>query len=37
VWRYLALYFLFGACIEERRFIDMFGDRYREYRERVPA
>ena len=30
------LYFLFGSFIEERRFVKTFGDRYREYRERVP-
>lgn len=30
------LYFLFGAFIEERRFIRIFGDRYLEYRKRVP-
>ena len=30
------LYFLFGVLIEERRFIVIFGDRYREYRKRVP-
>jgi len=30
------LYFLFGAFIEERRFIRVFGEQYREYRKRVP-
>jgi len=30
------LYFLFGTFIEERRFIGVFGDRYREHRKRVP-
>ncbi len=30
------LYFLLGAFIEERRFLRTFGDRYREYRRRVP-
>jgi methanethiol S-methyltransferase len=30
------LYFLFGAFIEERRFIGIFGDDYRKYRKRVP-
>jgi protein-S-isoprenylcysteine O-methyltransferase Ste14 len=30
------LYFLFGAFIEERRFIGIFGDQYRAYRKRVP-
>lgn len=30
------LYFLFGMFIEERRFIRMFGDQYREYMKKVP-
>lgn len=30
------LYFLFGMLIEERRFLKIFGDRYREYMARVP-
>lgn len=30
------LYFLFGSFMEERRFVKTFGDKYREYRERVP-
>ncbi len=30
------LYFLFGAFIEERRFVVIFGDQYREYVKRVP-
>jgi methanethiol S-methyltransferase len=30
------LYFVFGMMIEERRFIKMYGDQYREYRKRVP-
>jgi uncharacterized membrane protein len=30
------VYFLFGALIEERRFLRIFGDQYREYRKRVP-
>ena len=30
------LYFLFGVCIEERRFLKIFGDEYREYRRQVP-
>lgn len=30
------LYFLFGAFIEERRFLITFGDDYREYRKQVP-
>jgi protein-S-isoprenylcysteine O-methyltransferase Ste14 len=30
------LYFLFGAFIEERRFLRIFGDQYREYMKRVP-
>jgi uncharacterized membrane protein len=30
------LYFLFGMFIEERRFLRIFGDRYREYMKRVP-
>jgi protein-S-isoprenylcysteine O-methyltransferase Ste14 len=30
------LYFLFGMFIEERRFIRIFGDQYREYMKRVP-
>jgi uncharacterized membrane protein len=30
------LYFLFGMFIEERRFIGIYGDRYREYMKRVP-
>ncbi len=29
-------YFLFGVFIEERRFLKIFGDEYREYMERVP-
>jgi methanethiol S-methyltransferase len=29
-------YFLFGMLIEERRFIKIFGDQYREYMNRVP-
>ena len=29
-------YFLFGAFIEERRFLRIFGDQYREYMNRVP-
>ena len=30
------LYFLFGVFIEERRFLKIFGDQYREYMKRVP-
>ena len=30
------LYFLFGVFIEERRFLKIFGDQYREYMRRVP-
>lgn len=30
------LYFIFGMFIEERRFLRIFGDQYREYRKRVP-
>jgi protein-S-isoprenylcysteine O-methyltransferase Ste14 len=30
------LYFLFGMLIEERRFLRIFGDRYREYMKQVP-
>lgn len=30
------LYFLFGAFIEERRFLQLFGDQYREYMKKVP-
>ena len=30
------LYFIFGAVLEERRFIGAFGDEYREYMKRVP-
>ena len=30
------LYFLFGMFIEERRFLRIFGDQYREYMKRVP-
>ncbi len=30
------LYFIFGVFIEERRFLRIFGDRYREYMKRVP-
>jgi len=29
-------YFLFGMFIEERRFVKIFGDQYREYMKRVP-
>jgi len=31
-----VLYFLFGAFIEERRFLEIFGERYRAYKKRVP-
>jgi len=31
-----GLYFLFGVFIEERRFVKMFGDQYREYMKEVP-
>ena len=35
--RVLAVaYFLFGAFIEERRFLHDFGDDYRAFREKVP-
>ncbi len=30
------LYFLFGMLIEERRFLRIFGEQYREYMEQVP-
>jgi len=30
------LYFVFGMFIEERRFIRIFGDQYREYMQKVP-
>ncbi len=30
------LYFIWGAFIEERRFLRMFGDQYREYMKKVP-
>jgi len=30
------LYFLFGMFIEERRFLRIFGDQYREYMKQVP-
>jgi methanethiol S-methyltransferase len=30
------LYFLFGMLIEERRFLKIFGDQYREYMKKVP-
>ena len=30
------LYFLFGMLIEERRFVKIFGDQYRDYMKRVP-
>jgi uncharacterized membrane protein len=30
------IYFLFGMFIEERRFLRIFGDQYREYMKRVP-
>lgn len=30
------LYFLFGMFIEERRFLKVYGDAYRRYREQVP-
>lgn len=30
------LYFLFGMFIEERRFLRVYGDRYREYMQQVP-
>jgi uncharacterized membrane protein len=30
------LYFLFGMLIEERRFLKIFGDQYREYMQKVP-
>ena len=30
------LYFIFGSFIEERRFVDTFGERYKEYQEKVP-
>jgi protein-S-isoprenylcysteine O-methyltransferase Ste14 len=30
------LYFLFGMLIEERRFLHIFGERYREYMKQVP-
>jgi uncharacterized membrane protein len=31
-----GLYFLFGMFIEERRFVESFGDQYREYMKQVP-
>jgi protein-S-isoprenylcysteine O-methyltransferase Ste14 len=30
------LYFLFGMVIEERRFVRIFGEQYREYMKKVP-
>jgi methanethiol S-methyltransferase len=30
------LYFIFGMFIEERRFVKIFGDQYREYMKKVP-
>lgn len=30
------LYFIFGMFIEERRFVRIFGDQYREYMKKVP-
>jgi protein-S-isoprenylcysteine O-methyltransferase Ste14 len=30
------LYFIFGMFIEERRFLNIFGDQYREYMKKVP-
>ena len=30
------LYFLFGMFIEERRFLKIFGEQYREYMTKVP-
>jgi protein-S-isoprenylcysteine O-methyltransferase Ste14 len=30
------LYFIFGMFIEERRFLKIFGDQYREYMKKVP-
>lgn len=30
------LYFIFGMFIEERRFLTIFGDQYREYMKKVP-
>lgn len=30
------LYFLFGMFVEERRFLELFGEDYRKYSERVP-
>jgi protein-S-isoprenylcysteine O-methyltransferase Ste14 len=30
------LYFLFGMFIEERRFVKIFGEQYREYQKQVP-
>ncbi len=30
------LYFIWGAFIEERRFLRIFGDQYREYMKKVP-
>jgi methanethiol S-methyltransferase len=30
------LYFIFGMFIEERRFVKMFGDQYRDYMKKVP-
>jgi steroid 5-alpha reductase family enzyme len=30
------IYFLFGVFVEERRFLGIFGDQYREYMKRVP-
>jgi protein-S-isoprenylcysteine O-methyltransferase Ste14 len=37
VLRVLAVgYFIWGGCIEERRFIRDFGDTYEKYRQDVP-
>jgi protein-S-isoprenylcysteine O-methyltransferase Ste14 len=30
------LYFIFGMFIEERRFLKIFGEQYREYMKQVP-
>jgi len=30
------LYFIFGMFIEERRFLKIFGEQYREYMTKVP-
>jgi protein-S-isoprenylcysteine O-methyltransferase Ste14 len=30
------LYFIYGALVEQRRFLGRFGEEYREYMKKVP-